>query len=336
MDLSLTLANTNGFPWEAQVALARSADRLGYTRLWVAEAYSWDGVSQLGAFASITERIGLASGAVNVFSRSPALLGQTAATLDRISGGRFALGLGTSGPQVIQGWHGVPFQSGAQRLRETVEIVRLVVARERVRYDGQVFQLDGGLKLVDYPVRPAVEIYLASLTPAGLRLTAEVADGWLAAFISPSHYRTVFQPHLASDVTNRGDRAPLKKCVLQTVVLTSDRVAARALIRPQLALYIGGMGKRGHNFYNELFQRYGFAEEVACVQKLFLDRRRDEAAAAITDSMVDCVSIIGDADECRHRLVELEALGIDEVAVQIALPETSPATMLAAVEALAA
>jgi F420-dependent oxidoreductase-like protein len=336
MKLSLTLTNTAGFSRDALVEFAQTADRLGYETLWVAEAYSWEAFSQLGWLAGVTQKIKLGTGVVNVFSRSPALLAQSAATVDRLSAGRFVLGLGTSGPQLVQGWHGVPFERAIQRLQETVEIVRTVLRRERLVHEGEVFKLRGGIKLVEEPVRSRVPVYLATLTPAGLRLTGEVADGWLGAFVSPAHYARSLGHDLQKGAQQRGVEAgPLETCAYQSVVVTSDRSAGRDAVRPQLALYIGAMGSRGHNFYNQLFRRYGFVEEAERIQRLYLDRQRDEAARAVTDAMVDEVTIIGSAPECRERLAELGRVGISEVALQLTAPGHGPDRMLAAVRDLA-
>jgi F420-dependent oxidoreductase-like protein len=334
--LGLTLANTGGFPWDALVELVRTADRGGYDTLWMAEAYSWEAFSQLGWFAAVTQRIRLATGVVNVFSRSPALLAQSAATIDRLSQGRFVLGLGTSGPQVVQGWHGAPFEDALQRLREAVEIVRMILRRERLVHEGRAFTLTAGIKLVGEPVRSRVPIYLATLTPGGLRLTGEIADGWLGAFLSPAQYAEVLAPPLQEGIRCRAaDAEPLATCAYQSVVVTSDRATGRDAMRAQLALYIGAMGSRGHNFYNDLFRRYGFTEEVERIQRLYLERRRDEAARAVTDAMIDRVTIIGPAPECRERLAELARTGLSEVALQLTVPGGAPEAMLAAVRALA-
>ena len=336
MKLSLTLANTAGFSWDAVVELTKAADRLGYETLWLAEAYSWEAFGQLGWLAAATQRIRLATGVVNVFSRSPALLAQSAATLDRLSKGRFVLGLGTSGPQVVRGWHGVPFEHALPRLRETVEIVRTVLLRQRLVYDGRVFQLAGGIKLVGEPVRARVPIYLATLTPGGLRLAGEIADGWLGAFVSPARFAGTLAPALQDGLGRRSPAAEaLATCVYHSVVVTSDRAAGRDAVRPELALYIGAMGARGHNFYNDLFKRYGFVDEVERIQRLYLERRRDEAARAVTDAMVDEVTIIGPAAECRERLAELGRGGFSEIALQVAVHWGGPEAMLASVRELA-
>jgi F420-dependent oxidoreductase-like protein len=318
------------------VAAVQAADRLGYDTVWVAEAYGWDAFTVLTQLAVATQRIKIATGIVNVFSRSPALIAQTAASLDLISGGRFVLGLGTSGHQVISGWHGVPFERGIRRMRETVEIVRLVLARERVTYDGEIFKLDMGLRLITHPVRPSIPIYLATLTPSGIELAGEIADGWLPVFFSPRHFDTALRPSLAAGAGRSGRPVTdCTVCVVQPVVVTADSKAGRDSVRPHLALYIGGMGSRRRNYYNELWQRYGFVEEAERIQDLYLDRRKEEAIAVVSDEMVDLVTIVGTAEECRERLAELERQGVDEVSLGVSVPGNDPAETLAALEALA-
>lgn len=336
MTLGLALTTLARYPWDAQVEFVKAADRLGYGTLWVGEAYAWDAFTQLGWFAAVTSRIKLATGVVNVFSRSPALIAQSAATLDRVSGGRCILGLGASAPGVVERWHGVPFQQPLQRLRETVEIVRLTLARQKLAYAGKVFTLPGRIKFAANPVKERVPVYLATLSSHALRMTGEVADGWLAAFFSPRHYAAVFRADLERGATGRPDgTAPLSVCVYHPVVLSDDRGAGRDAVRAHLAFYVGAMGSAEQNFYARLFQRYGFVKEVARVQRLYFANQRDEAAKAVTDGMVDCVSIIGSVEECRRGLAELERCGVDEVAIQLTVPNGKPADVLTAIEALA-
>jgi F420-dependent oxidoreductase-like protein len=318
------------------LAFVQAADRLGYDIVWIAEAYGWDAFTVLTDIACKTERIKLGTGIVNVFSRSPALIAQSAASLDHISGGRFVLGLGTSGHQVVEGWHGVKFERGVRRLRETIEIVRTVLRRDRLTHEGEIFHLDMGLKLITHPLRPDVPIYLATLTPAGMALAGEMADGWIPVFFSPRHWQSVLRPQLVRGAERAG-RSPdeVSVCVYQTVIVTDDVDAGRDTIRPHLALYLGGMGSREKNYYNELFRRYGFEEEARRVQDLYLERRRDEAGAAITPEMIDLVTIIGPLDQCRSRLAELERIGVDEVAISLLVPGNEPAMVLEALEGLA-
>jgi F420-dependent oxidoreductase-like protein len=334
--VGLTIPYTDDLPREMARAFVQAADRLGYDRLWVAEAYGWDAFTVLTEMACQTERIELATGIVNVFSRSPALIAQTAASLDRISGGRFVLGLGTSGHQVISGWHGVPFERGIRRMRETMEIVRTVLRRDRLTYEGEVFHLDMGLKLITHPVRERIPIYLATLTPSGLALAGELADGWLPVFFSPRHFDAVLRPQLEKGARRAGrPLSELSICISQPVVVTDDVEAGRDAVRPQLALYIGGMGSRERNYYNQLFCQYGFEAEARHIQDLYLSRRREEAMAALTTEMIDLVTIIGPPDECRRRLDELERLGVAEVAIGLRTPGAGPGQLMEALEALA-
>lgn len=336
MRIGVNVPYADARPQTAMLEFVRAADRLGYDTVWVPEAYGWDAFTILAQLAGVTERIKLATGIVNVFSRSPALLGQTAASLDAISGGRFTLGLGTSGHQVVSGWHGVPFEKGVRRMQETAEIVRMVLRRDRVVYDGEVFHLGMGLKLITHPVRDEIPIYFATLTPGGLRATGETADGWLCTFYSPRHFDAVLRPLLEEGAKRAGrslDEVSLG--TFQPVVVTQDRCAGRDQLRPYLALYIGGMGSREKNYYNSLFRQYGFEAEAERIQDLYLEKRRDEALAAVTDEMVDLVSVIGPLEECRERLDELAGSGLDEVAISISVPGGDDGDVMRALEALA-
>ena len=336
MKLGINVPYTDHIPREMVVAYVQEAERLGYDKVWVAEAYGWDAFTILTMLACSTERIGLATGIVNVFSRSPTLIAQTAASLDAITGGRFSLGLGTSGHQVIEGWHGVKFEHGVTRLRETMEIVRTVLKRENLKYHGKVFHMDMGLHIITHPVRDTIPIYLATLTPSGVALAAEMADGWLPVFFSPRHYQDVIRPELEKGAARSGRSLDdFSVCVFQPVVVTEDRQAGRDLVRPHMALYIGGMGSREKNYYNQLFQRYGYEAEAHQIQDKYLDRRKDEAMALISDEMIDAVTVIGTADECRERLGELERVGVDEVAMALQVPGNDPAQVRDALEALA-
>jgi F420-dependent oxidoreductase-like protein len=332
----IILPYADHLPREMTLAYVQAADRLGYDAVWIAEAYGWDGVTIMTQVAIATERIKIASGILNVFSRSPALLAQTAASLDQISGGRFVLGLGTSGHQVIEGWHSVKFENGIRRMSETIDIVRTVLRRERLDYEGEVFQPRQGLKLITHPVRDRIPIYLATLTPGGIRLAAEKADGWLPVWFSPKHFHTVIKPELEAGAAEAGrSLSELSICPFIQVVVTADRKAGRDAIRPHLALYIGGMGSKDKNYYNQLWRRYGFQEEAARIQDLYLQRRKDEAMALLSDEMVDLTCIVGPADECRERLDDLAKVGVTEVAVGLQVPGNDPAETLRALEALA-
>src|SRR4030081_301404 len=202
--LGLTLPYPDRIPREATHAFVQASDRLGYDTVWIAEAYGWDAFTVLADLPCVTERIKPGTGIVNVFSRSPALIAQSAASMDNISAGRFVLGLGTSGHQVIEGWHGVKFERGVRRMRETIEIVRMVLRRDRLNYEGEIFKLGMGLKLITHPVRESIPIYLATLTPSGVALAGELADGWLPVFFSPAHYDQVIRPGLEKGAEKSG------------------------------------------------------------------------------------------------------------------------------------
>lgn len=334
--VGINVPYTDHLPRELVLAYIQEADRLGYDKVWVAEAYGFDAFTTLTWLACNTQRIGLATGIVNVFSRSPALIAQTAASLDSLSGGRFTLGLGTSGHQVVEGWHGVPFEKGITRMRETMEIVRTVLRRDRLKFDGDVFHVDMGLKLITHPVRDTVPIYLATLTPKGVELAAELADGWLPVFFSPAHYETVIRPELEAGAAKGGRTLDaLTIAVFQPVIVADDKRVARELARPHLALYIGGMGSREKNYYNQLFRRYGYEEEARRIQDLYLERRKAEAMAVLTDEMIDAVTVLGTVEECREQLAELERVGVNEVAIGLQVPGNDLDLMRGALEGLA-
>ncbi len=336
MRIGINVPYADSRPQSEMVAFVQAADRLGYETVWVPEAYGWDAITVLTKLACATKRIKLGTGIINVFSRSPALIGQTTASLDAISGGRFVLGLGTSGHQVVSGWHGVPFEKGVRRMQEVTEIVRMVLKRERVVYDGEVFHLGMGLKLITYPVRESVPVYYATLTPAGLRATGATADGWLGVFYSPDHFPKVVRPLLEEGARSAGrSMDDLTIATFQTVAVTEDLAAGRDAVRPYLGLYIGGMGSREKNYYNRLFRSYGFEAEAQRIQDLYLAKRRDEALAAVTDEMVDLVSIIGPLEECRRRLDALARSGLDEVALSLTVPGGDDRDLYDALEALA-
>src|SRR5438067_4272166 len=290
--------------------MTQRAEVLGFDSVWVPEAWGTDAISILGALAARTERIRLGTGIVNVFSRTPTLLGQTAATLDLISNGRFILGLGTSGHQVVSGWHGMRFDRPLQRMRETVEIVRRVLRQERLRFEGEIFTLDQGLKLLARPVRPTVPIFLATLTPAGLRLTGEVADGWIPTLFSPDHV-DVFRSHLDEGARLAGrSLASLEIAPHAPVLVDDDRAHARDALRPWAALYVGGMGSRQKNFYNDLVKRYGFAEEAQRIQELYLGGKRLEAIRSVPDALMDAISIAGPLGYVQERLHAWATAGV--------------------------
>jgi F420-dependent oxidoreductase-like protein len=310
MKLGLNLPYEGSLSFPEAVELAQRAESLGYESIWMPEAYGTDAISILGALAARTERITLGTGIVNVFSRTPALLAQTAATLDLISGGRFILGLGTSGHQVVTGWHGMAFEQPLLRMRETMAIVRQVLRRDRLLFDGEVFHLDKGLKLLAHPVRDRVPIYLATLTPGGLRLTGELADGWIPTLFSPDHM-DLFRPELEAGARISGrslDSLAIAPHV--PVSIDDDRARARDALKPWVALYVGGMGSTSKNFYNDLVTRYGFGEEARALQELYLGGKQLEAIRRVPDALVDAISIAGPPSYVRERLPVWAAAGV--------------------------
>ncbi len=286
--------------------LVQEAERLGFDSVWVAEAWGTDAVSVLGWLAAQTERIKLGSAIMQIPGRTPANAAMTAATLDLLSGGRFLLGLGTSGPQVVEGWHGQPWGKPLGKTREYVEIVRAALRREVVAHEGDHYRIpwDGPgatglgkpLKLMLHPLRAEVPIYLAALGPKNVALAAEIADGWLPIFVAPERFDDAFGPSLAA--------APpgFEIAATASVFVGDDVPALHDALRPYVALYVGGMGAKGRNFYNSLVRRYGWEEEAERIQDLYLAGKQREAIAAVPDELVDAVSLVGPKERIAERL----------------------------------
>ncbi|MPZ72056.1 MAG: LLM class F420-dependent oxidoreductase [Nitriliruptorales bacterium] len=319
--------------------LVEHADRIGIDSVWAAEAYGSDAVTVLSYLAARTRRIKLASGILQMPARTPANTAMTAMTLDALSAGRFILGLGLSGPQVVEGWHGVPYGNPLGRTREYVEIVRMAIARKApLEFHGDHYEipytgddatgLGKPLKSILHPVRDRIPIYLAAIGPKNVRLTAEIADGWLPIFYSPEREDT-YNEQLDAGLRGAGRSSEDFDIAASVMVAAGDDVSAcRDQLRPFLALYIGGMGARGRNFYNDLATRYGFGEAAAVIQDLYLDGRKDEAAAAVPDELVDEVALVGPIDRIVDRLaawtqsrVETMVLGTHQPEVLTALQE---------------
>ena len=318
MKLGLNVAYWGlGLSADEQLELVREAERLGYDSVWAAEAYGSDAATVLAWLAGQTEKINLGSAIFQIPGRSPAMTAMTAATLDQISGGRFRLGLGPSGPQVSEGWHGVRFGRQLQRTREYVDVVRSALARERVEYQGETIELplpDGpgkALKLTIAPVQERIPVYIAAIGPKNVTLVGEIADGWLPVFFSPEHV-SEFRPLLEEGAAKSGrsidDGFDISPSV--NVLISDDRDAARDAMRPVLALYVGGMGSREKNFYNQLVQRYGFEDAAREVQDLYLEGKKDDAAAALPDELIDAVSLAGPPDVVRDRLAVYRDAGV--------------------------
>jgi F420-dependent oxidoreductase-like protein len=301
-----------------QLDLVQEAERLGYDSVWTAEAYGSDAVTILAWLAGQTKRIRLGTGIMQMPARSPAMTAMTAATLDQLSDGRVMLGIGSSGPQVAEGWHGQRFARQLQRTREYVDVVRMALRRERVEYHGETLELplpDGpgkALKLTIGPVQQRIPIYLAAIGPRNTTLAADIADGWLPIYFSPEHVAE-FRPLLEEGFARAGNgKGPADFDIAPTVnVLVDDDLdAARDVMRPFLALYVGGMGSREKNFYNRLVASYGFEDAAREVQDLYLAGHREEAAAALPTELIDAVSLCGPEDVVRERLRVYEDAGV--------------------------
>ncbi len=299
-----------------QLAAVREAERLGYDSVWTAEAYGSDAATVLAWLAGQTETIGLGSAIFQIPGRSAAMTAMTAATIDALSGGRMLLGLGASGPQVAEGWHGQRFARQLERTRDYVAVVRMALARERVIYHGATLELplpDGPgrpLKLTIAPVQERIPIYLAAIGPRNTALAGEIADGWLPTFFSPEHVG-LLRGRLEQGAARTGRSLERFDIAPQVNVhISEDLTAARDLMRPTLALYIGGMGSRQQNFYNALVREYGFEQAAAEIQELYLDGRREQAMAAVPDALIDLVCLVGPRARVRERLEAFRAAGV--------------------------
>ena len=308
-----------GLTAEQQLEIVKEAEVAGFDSVWAAEAYGSDTATVLAWLASHTERIKIGSAIFQMPGRTPAMTAMTAATLDQLSGGRMILGIGSSGPQVAEGWHGQPFAKQLQRTREYVEILRMALARERLEYHGEIYELpipDGhgkALKLMIAPVQERMPIYIAAIGPKNTTLTGEIADGWLPTFFSPEHvaeFRTLLEEGAAragdgKRIDDSFDIAPnVNLCI------DDDIDKARDQVRPLLALYVGGMGSRKKNFYNALVQRYGFEDAAKEVQDLYLDGKKDEAAAALPAELIDRTSLVGPKERIKERLEVYREAGV--------------------------
>jgi F420-dependent oxidoreductase-like protein len=291
------------------VELAQEAERLGFDSVWTAEAYGSDAVTPLTWVGALTSKIKLGTGIMQMPARTPANTAMTAATLDMLSGGRMLLGLGLSGPQVVEGWHGQPYGKPLTRTREYIEIVRRILAREApLDFQGEEYQIPipGGtglgkpLKLILHPLRPRIPIYLAAIGPRNIELAGEIADGWLPVFFAPEKRSAYLQP-LEAGMAKRQEPAEFDIAPTVMIMMGDDVNLCRAMIKPMLALYIGGMGAKGRNFYNDLAGRYGYEGPAHDIQDLYLAGKKREAEAAVPDALVDEVALCGP----RERIAEL-------------------------------
>jgi F420-dependent oxidoreductase-like protein len=311
------------------VTLVQEAERLGYSVAWSAEAYGSDAATVLAYLAARTERIGLGAAVLQIPARTPAMTAMTAATLDLLSGGRFRLGLGVSGPQVSEGWHGVRFDKPLARTREYVEVVRSALARKTVAHEGEFFTLplpDGpgkALKLAVHPAREHLPVYLAAVGPKNLELAGEIADGWLAIFFSPAYARESMARIDAGRARSGREDQPFDVAATVPVSIGPDVAACADPIRPYAALYVGGMGSRKQNFYNQLARRMGFEAEAEQVQDLYLDRKHREAMAAVPLDFIDQTSLLGPRSRIAERLHAFAEAGVTTLTVSAFAPEHS-------------
>jgi F420-dependent oxidoreductase-like protein len=342
MKLGLNIGYWGLVSGEDNIALVMEAERLGFSVAWCAEAYGNDAATVLTWIAAKTERIDVGSAIFQIPGRTPAMTAMTAATIDTLSGGRFRLGLGVSGPQVSEGWHGAKFDKPIGRTREYIDIIRMAFARERVRYDGEHYQLplpDGPgkpLKMIIHPVRDHMPIYLAAIGPKNLELAGEKCDGWLAIFYDPEFAQDQLASiHAGMAKAGRSD-APFDVVPTLPVVVGDDVEACADPVRGYAALYIGGMGSREQNFYNRLASRMGYEKEAKEIQDLYLDRKYAEAGAAVPFEFIDRTALIGSVERMAEKMQVLAAAGVTTLNVSGygATQEERIATLRAAAAAL--
>jgi len=315
------------------IALAQEADRLGFHSMWTAEAYGTDAVTPLTWLLAHTEQINAGPAIMQMPARTPAMTAMTAITLDLMSGGRFLLGLGLSGPQVVEGWHGQPYGKPLGKTREYVDIVRTILAREgRLEHHGAHYDipysgadatgLGKPLKLIVHPRRADIPIYLAAIGPKNVELAAEVANGWLPIFFAPTRVPETYGPALEAGFA-KGNKtaADFDIAPTVTVMLGDDVDALRSFVKPMLALYMGGMGARGKNFYNDLACRYGYEAAAKEIQDLYLDGKKAEATAAVPDALVDEVALLGPRERIADQLEAWKGSGVTTMILGAGQPE---------------
>ncbi|HEV8473967.1 MAG TPA: LLM class F420-dependent oxidoreductase [Methylomirabilota bacterium] len=324
MRLALSL-NYSGATLALDLDKVLEAERLGYDSVWSAEAYGSDAVSPAAWLAARTSRIHVGTGIMQIPARTPAMTAMTAMTLDALSGGRFRLGLGVSGPQVVEGWHGQPFGKPLAKTREYVEVVRAVLKRDKpLEFRGEYYQIPyagPGATGLGKPLRSILHgratlpIYLAAVGPKNVALAAEIADGWIPVFFSARRI-AMFREWL-NEGFKAGGRAPERFDIMPmvSVVVGPDVAACRALVKPRVALYVGGMGARGRNFYNDIARRYGYEDAAKTIQDLYLAGKKAEAEAAVPDALVDEVALCGPKERIRDALAEWKASGVTTLMV---------------------
>ncbi|MFG2888876.1 LLM class F420-dependent oxidoreductase [Streptomyces sp. NPDC048248] len=338
MELATTLQYAAD-PREAALQVA-ALEGAGLDAIWVAEAYGFDSPTIMGFLAARTERAKIGSAILNVYSRTPALIAQTAAGLDAVSGGRALLGLGASGPQVVEGWHGKPYDKPLGRTRETIELCRRIWRREVIDHHGitdmplpaeKGGRLGKPLKILTRPVRPDIPVYVAALGPANVRMTAEVADGWLPTLFIPEKAAEVWGGPLAEGAARRDPAlGPLQTVAGGLLAIGEDAAAARDLARPTIALYVGGMGAKGKNFYHDLAAAYGYERAADTIQELYLAGKKREAEAAVPDELCELMSLCGPEGYVRDRIAAFREAGVTMLNVHPVGPE--PAKLIETVK----
>jgi F420-dependent oxidoreductase-like protein len=317
--------------FKADVRRVQDLERAGLDLVWVPEAYSFDAVSQMGYLAAMTSTIEIGSGILNVFARTATCTGQTAAGLDYVSDGRFVLGLGASGPQVIEGFHGVPYEKPMPRIVDYINVTRMVLRREKVEYEGKAVQvplpagqgtgLGKPLKLINHPVRSTVPIFWASLMGLSVTATARYADGWLPIFFDPEKYRRVWGDEIDKGLSTRDpELGPLQISAGGMVAIGDEFTGDGATSvldrgRDQIALYVGGMGARDKNFYNTIAQKYGYVDEAREIQDLYLSGKKQEAAAKVPGELLANTNLVGPEGHVKERIAAYREAGVTHLQV---------------------
>jgi F420-dependent oxidoreductase-like protein len=320
MKFGMQIDYAGGFAESA--AKVAEYEKAGLDIAWVAEAYGFDAPTFMGYLAAKTESITIGAGILPIYTRTPTLMAMTAASMDTLTNGRFILGLGASGPQVIEGFHGVKYDAPLGRTREIIDICRIVWKRERVTYDGKYYQLplpagEGTglgkpLKMIAKPIREDIPVWIASLGPKNVELTAEIANGWLPIFYMPERANDVWGADLAAGMAKRDPSlGPLEICAGGLVAIGDDKSDIAELARPMVALYVGGMGAKGRNFYNDLMCRYGYEEEAEKIQDLYLEGKKDEAAALVPSEFLKLTNLCGPEGFVRERIEAYAAAGVN-------------------------
>jgi len=320
MKFGMQIDYAGGFAESA--AKVADYEKAGLDIAWVAEAYGFDAPTFMGYLAAKTESITIGAGILPIYTRTPTLMAMTAASMDMLTNGRFILGLGASGPQVIEGFHGVKYDAPLGRTREIIDICRIVWKRERVTYEGKYYQLplpagEGTglgkpLKMIAKPIREDIPVWIASLGPKNVEMTAEIANGWLPIFYMPERANDVWGADLAAGMAKRDPNlGPLEICAGGLVAIGDDKSDIAELARPMVALYVGGMGAKGRNFYNDLMCRYGYEEEATKIQDLYLEGKKDEAAALVPSEFLKLTNLCGPEGFVRERIEAYAAAGVN-------------------------